>query len=155
MTGSITRGFRNLNLWCAFGGYSHFLNAQVTDVESGHCAAMTDPSYFSSLSLADEEASELCFVGAGEIDTTVDQNSLVGVAAQPQLNNLTQNRIRLPDWQIKSKSYLKNKSLLITVEPYNRNSLPKLCHNLIQVGFQNPKILADWENWYRKHPWHS
>ena len=130
-------------LWllCFFGGYAHRLNAQVEHVESERCVAEPGLNYFTPLNLADEQTSELCFIRLSEIDGDADQYLRINVTSRSTASLASTNAIHLPAWQVKTKPYLKKKPLLIYAEPYKRHLLAKLCNELIQNGFQNPKIL--------------
>ncbi|MGL6160941.1 hypothetical protein [Microbulbifer sp.] len=153
MTGSFTSAISTFGLLCVFWGYAHGLNAQTSDIESEHCVAEPGVSYFTPLNPASAQTSELCFIRLGEVNDKTNQYLLIDTGAQPRTSHTVSSAIRLPQRQIKTKLFLKNKPLLIFAEPHKRHSLAKLCKDLIQTGFQNPKILIgrisekDSENW--------
>ncbi|MFC6634928.1 hypothetical protein [Microbulbifer taiwanensis] len=140
MTGRFTSVIRTIGLLCVIGGYAHWLGAQTPETESGHCAAELDAGYFTPLIPTSAQTSELCFAQSGEFDGA-EQFLLIDVAAQPRSYPSVSNAIHLSDWQVKTKFFLKNKPLLIVAEPYKRHPLARLCNELIQNGFQHPKIL--------------
>ncbi|WP_193165207.1 hypothetical protein [Microbulbifer hainanensis] len=142
MRGRITSVICVAGLLWFFGGASGWLAAQASDIESEQCVVDPAVSYFTPILSTSTQTSELCFVRPSEIQS-FDRFVIVDTSAQSPLQNSALHTISLPDWQIKTKFFLKNKPILIVAEPYKRYALAKLCRELIQSGFQSPKILID------------
>ncbi|AMX03082.1 hypothetical protein A3224_11345 [Microbulbifer thermotolerans] len=125
---------------CVFWGFSYCLSAKAAEAEADYCSADASGNYFTPLAPVRAETSELCFTHSEEIKS-VENLVLADVAVQPQFHDPALNVIHLSGRQLKTKVFLKNKPLLIVAEPYKRHSMAKLCKELIQGGFQSPKIL--------------
>ncbi|MCX2784375.1 hypothetical protein OQJ46_15375 [Microbulbifer thermotolerans] len=140
MTGTFTSVIRGFGLLCVFWGFSYCLSAKAAEAEADYCSADASGNYFTPLAPVRAETSELCFTHSEEIKS-VENLVLADVAVQPQFHDPALNVIHLSGRQLKTKVFLKNKPLLIVAEPYKRHSMAKLCKELIQGGFQSPKIL--------------
>ncbi|AWF80168.1 hypothetical protein BTJ40_04675 [Microbulbifer sp. A4B17] len=121
---------------------SHFvLGEDVFAEDNDRCIVAHDRKLLTGIYEASKNTSELCFVRNEELVGTLDQFILVDTS-----KNLTDQYVRkdilsITASKIKTKKFLESKSLLVFSEPHKRHSLAKLCQELVNSGFEKPRIL--------------
>lgn len=120
-----------------FGGRA-VNSGEVADVESqSYCNAEPSEARYGAFVANDTSVSEICFVDYSEIQT---EHIPINVSDNLRSAVIPVDSIRMPVHQVKAASFLKDKSILIAAEPYKRFQLARLCHELMEAGFENPKI---------------
>ncbi|MFA0810694.1 hypothetical protein [Microbulbifer epialgicus] len=147
MTGSFTSIIRMVGLLVVFCVSKHALSTEVLAVEGERCIAAPSADAFTRKHEVSPHTSELCFTRLEELTGTLEQLVLIDVASGANRGQIggqsggEKSPLAITPRQLKTKHFLKRKSLLLLSEPYKRHSMAQLCQELVQSGFENPKIL--------------
>ena len=139
MTGRFTSTFFVAGVLCLFSGC--VFGSGVSDEGVEHCAAVPASQYASLVSATTSNISESCFVRASDVSENLDRYLVVNVSNRSISLSPTSPSVRMSDRQLKLRNALKRQPLLIIDKPHKRYSLARLCWELIQGDFRNPKIL--------------
>ncbi|MCQ3829660.1 hypothetical protein HXX02_09395 [Microbulbifer elongatus] len=139
MTGRFTSTFSVAWVICLFSELVFGKAASYSGVE--HCVAAPTSQYASFVSETASNVSESCFVRESDISGNIDRYLVVDLSNSSIPLPPASRSVRMSGRQLKLRHALKRQPLLIVDEPHKRYSLAKFCSELIQDGFQNPKIL--------------
>jgi len=86
-----------------------------------------------------------CLLDASEVKKKIAKNFVI-IDVRDQTvyqNGHIAGSLNIPLYQVKTKSYLKNKRVILVNEGYDRKSLVLACRQLRQSGFKNIYVLKD------------
>ncbi|MCB0317862.1 MAG: rhodanese-like domain-containing protein [Bdellovibrionales bacterium] len=96
---------------------------------------------------------EDCYISTSDLKIWLDHPDLAIVDIRPEEDFKRiriESSLNIPAYSLRTKSYLRNKKVLLVEKPYLQSKLGKICIDLRKLGFTNVKTLKngllDWKN---------